>query len=345
MTPGTLLIRADASVSIGTGHVMRCLALAQAWQDQGGRAIFAVSDPPASVCQRLESERIEIWRTKGEPGSAHDARSTTEIARAHDSKWIVVDGYHFGAAYQRELRAAGLRVLFVDDNGHAEFYLADLILNQNIHASENFYKQRDSHTRSLLGPRYCLLRREFEHWNGWKRDVSVLGRKVLVSMGGSDAGNATERVIFALKTIQVQGLDVIVVVGGANPHLDLIESAAHSAGFRVMKDVTDMPKLLAWADVIVAAAGSICWEICAMALPAVLIVTASNQVAVAQCLAELQVAFRLDSGVEGITRELPALLTKLIESRELRQRLSSRAAGLVDTEGSARVVQEILDFA
>lgn len=342
MTPGTLLIRTDASVAIGTGHVMRCLALAQAWQDKGGRVVFVMSDFPEFLRQRLESERIEIQPAKGEPGSERDANSAVELALANESRWIAVDGYHFGADYQRKLKTEGLRVLFLDDNGHADFYAADLVLNQNIHADESLYERRDSSTRLLLGTGYCLLRREFRDWKEWKRAIPGAARRILVSMGGSDACNATEAVIAALRTIPVEELEVIVIVGGANPHLKSIESAAGPAGYRVVKDSKDMSKLLAWADVAVVAAGSICWEICAMALPAVLIVTASNQIAAAHRLAELQIALKLDSGVEGIAAELPALLKKTIDSQSLRQSLSSRATQLVDTEGAARVVEEML---
>ena len=344
MSPGSLLLRADASVAIGTGHVMRCLALAQAWQDVGGDAVFVMAEPLPSIRERLLAEKIAVVPLDSAPGSRDDARYAAELAKRRGDAWVVVDGYHFDSDYQRELKSAGLRVLFVDDNAHAGSYAADIILNQNAHADERQYEMREPYTRLLLGSRYVLLRREFRPWREWTRTIPAVGRKVLVSMGGSDFGNVTAAMIPALKSIPVEGLDVAVVAGGSNPHLESLERALQGAGdgFRLLKDVADMPRLLAWADVALAAAGSISWEICALGLPALLVVTASNQMLAAHRVAALGAALNLDSATEGIAIAFPPVLLKLIESESMRQSLSLRARELVDGDGAARVVQALL---
>ncbi len=84
-----------------------------------------------------------------------------ELAAAHRASWIVVDGYQFDIAYQRALKAAGLKVLVVDDGGRCGTYCADLVLDQNLDASEVAYSNREAYTRLLLGTRYVMLRREF----------------------------------------------------------------------------------------------------------------------------------------------------------------------------------------
>jgi UDP-2,4-diacetamido-2,4,6-trideoxy-beta-L-altropyranose hydrolase len=347
VSPETILIRADASVAIGTGHVMRCLALAQAWQDRGGKAVFAMAEPPLSVCCRLLSEGMEVVPLEIQPGGREDARWLAELARQRAANWVVVDGYHFDADYQTELKTAGLRVLFVDDNAHADHYTADIVLNQNLHADENLYTSRAPYTRLLLGPRYVLLRREFQSWRNWQRSIPATGRKVLVSMGGSDPGNMTATLLPALRSIQVEGLEVTVIAGGSNPHVESLERTiqASGAGFRLLKDVTDMPALMAWADVMLAAAGSICWEICAMALPALLLVTASNQTLAAHRLAAFGAVRLLDPGTETIEVACASSLQNIMESQDIRNNLSSNARELVDMDGSARVVsalQEVL---
>src|SRR5205809_6547913 len=101
MAPGTLSIRADASVAIGTGHVMRCLALAQAWRDAGGRVVFATNDLSPAIEPRLRSERIEVVKCNAVGGSAQDALQLEELSRAHHADWVVVDGCQFNAEYQR----------------------------------------------------------------------------------------------------------------------------------------------------------------------------------------------------------------------------------------------------
>jgi UDP-2,4-diacetamido-2,4,6-trideoxy-beta-L-altropyranose hydrolase len=323
---------------MGTGHAMRCLALAQAWQDAGGKAVFAMADPLPSIRDRLLLAGMDIVPMNAPPGGHEDARCAAELAHQCAAAWIVVDGYHFGTDYQRELKAAGLQVLFVDDSGQAGPYAADIVLNQNVYADESLYLDRQPYTRLLVGSRYVMLRREFQMWRDWKRMIPPVGRKVLVCMGGSDPGNVTAAVIPALRSIRVEDLEVVVVAGGGNPHLQSLEAAMglSNGGFRLLKDVVNMPELMAWADVILAAAGSICWEMCAMALPSLLVVTASNQVQAAQRLAALGATQLLDSGTNTIATA--AALWSLLESQNSRQNLSSRARELVDLAGAARVV-------
>ncbi len=330
-----LLIRADASVAIGTGHVMRCLALAQAWQDAGGKAAFAMAETTPAIGKRLKSEGCEIFRVASDSGEKDDASQTIGLGRQVGARWIVVDGYQFSDEYQCVLKDAGFKVLFLDDYGHANHYYADLVLNQNVHADEAMYQSRTPHTRLLLGTRFCLLRREFLQWREWKRVISPQVRKILVSMGGSDAGNVTSKVLPALKSIQAE---VIAVAGGSNPHVESLEREAKSdVGFRLLKDVENMPALMAWADVAVVAAGSICWEICVTGLPSILVVTASNQKDVAETLARAEAALALDSRTNDMAVSMPPLLRKLADSDSFRQSLSSKARELVDIDGAARV--------
>ncbi|MBE3120100.1 MAG: UDP-2,4-diacetamido-2,4,6-trideoxy-beta-L-altropyranose hydrolase, partial [Candidatus Atribacteria bacterium] len=144
-----LLLRVDASARIGTGHVMRCLALAQAWQEKGGRATFVMTTETPAVEARLASEGMQVTHLVTQPGSPEDAQQTVGLAQQREAVWIVVDGYYFGADYQQTIKRAGLRLLFVDDYGHAGHYYADLVLNQNIYANESLYPKREPHTRLL----------------------------------------------------------------------------------------------------------------------------------------------------------------------------------------------------
>jgi UDP-2,4-diacetamido-2,4,6-trideoxy-beta-L-altropyranose hydrolase len=161
MTVSTnLLIRCDANLTIGTGHVMRCLALAQAWKNAGGHAAFAMAETTPAVEERIHAETMEVLPLTESAGSTDDALRTAGLARQNAASWVVVDGYVFGLEYQARLKRAGLQVLFLDDIGHAAYYSADLVLNQNAHASQALYPNREASTRLLLGPRFVLLRRE-----------------------------------------------------------------------------------------------------------------------------------------------------------------------------------------
>jgi UDP-2,4-diacetamido-2,4,6-trideoxy-beta-L-altropyranose hydrolase len=338
--PGTLLLRSDASTAMGTGHVMRCFALAQAWQDAGGQAAFAMADGSPAIRQRLCAENMEVMPLQTSAGTEDDAKKVAELASRCAAAWVTVDGYQFGSAYQRQLKADGVKLLFLDDYGHAAPYSADLVLNQNVHAQKSFYADREVYTRLLLGPRYAMLRREFERWRNWEREIAQVGRKVLVTMGGSDPDNVSARVIEASGMVPVEGLEVAVVVGGSNPHSESLERLAVRCGGRVRlrSDVSNMSELMAWADVAVSAAGTTCWEMCLLGLPAILIDLAENQRPIAQDLDRKGCAVYFGSSSDVDSARMAAKLEWMLLSPDVRDACSHRASRLVDGYGAKRIV-------
>ena len=337
---GTLLIRADGGSQTGTGHVMRCLALAQAWRRTEDQVLFAQMESTPALRRRLEAEGCEVACGEAVPGSPADARQTLALAAARQAAWIVGDGYPLGETWQQQIKDAGGRLLVLDDYGHAGRYVADLVLNQNLYATAECYARRETYTRLLLGTRYALLRREFQKYAGWQRQIPPIARKVLVTLGGSDPDNATGKVIEALR--HRPDLEATIVVGGSNPNLEQLKSAvAGAAKVRLVVDATDMPELMAWADVAVAAAGSTSWELAFMGLPVVSLVLADNQAPVAAALAREGVGLSLGDyrgcSVEAIAQTLGRLV---IEAGE-REAMSRRARRLVTGDGAALVVTRL----
>jgi UDP-2,4-diacetamido-2,4,6-trideoxy-beta-L-altropyranose hydrolase len=322
---------------------MRCLALAQAWQDAGGRALFAIADPSSSVRERLLKESVNILAVSASAGTAEDASRTVALAREHAAAWVVVDGYQFGVDYQQALKSAGFKVLFLDDYGHAGHYFADLVLNQNVFADRSAYENRESYTRLLLGPQYCLLRREFNAWREWRREIVPVGHRVLVTMGGSDPENFTERAIDALNLIEGEKLEATVVVGGGNERSELLTCIAARVGKKiaVRRDISNMAELMAWADVAVSAAGTTCWEMCLMGLPALLVDLAENQTPVARELDRRGCAIHLGGPRDVSSERLAEQVERLLSSRDDRLAMSLRCRELVDGEGTRRVLSAL----
>lgn len=336
-----LLIRADASVEIGTGHVMRCLALAQAWQDAGGQAVFAMAESTAAIQARLAAESCHLVAVQCEPGSPDDARQTVAVGRQCQAEWVVMDGYRFTAEYQQALKDAGFKVLCFDDNGQAGHYYADFVLNQNVYAKEEMYVARGANTRLLLGPQYCMLRREFRAWRGWKRAIATIGRKVLVTMGGSDPENLTELVVAALH--QLPGIEAVVVVGGSFPRDSAFGEAAsdNNGWMRIEKNVLNMPELMAWADVAVAGAGTTCGEMCRLQLPMAVIDVAENQRPIARALGSLGAAIHLGTAKTVTEGEIAIQVARLLESSTERAKLAECCGRLVDGWGTDRLLREL----
>ncbi|MGD1809774.1 UDP-2,4-diacetamido-2,4,6-trideoxy-beta-L-altropyranose hydrolase [Dapis sp. BLCC M126] len=338
-----LLIRVDASTKIGTGHVMRCLALAQALQDEGGEAIFALATHAPNLESRLRSEGMKVVHIDVKLGSTEDASETSDLANSCGCQWVVVDGYHFLGEYKRQIKDAGLSSLFIDDYGNSEYYYADFILNQNVYAHEGFYQNRESYTKLLLGTKYALLRREFCQWQEWVREIPPVARKILVTLGGADPDNVTLKVIQALQEVIIDGLEVVVVVGGSNPHYEELLAAVEKSevSIELRKNVTNMPELMAWADIAIAAGGSTTWELAFMGLPSLLIVLADNQRAIAETLNKIGVSVNLGWHSDVSANCLSQNITQLIKEEKKRSQITKLSQQLVDGDGSSRVLMEL----
>ncbi len=342
---GTLLVRADASPRMGTGHVMRCLALAQAWQDAGGQAVFVMAaGTPSPIQARLTHEGFRVQLLPATPGGDEDVARTTDLAGATGARWVVLDGYHFGASYQRQIKASGLRLLAIDDNAHAEHYWADLVLNQNLHADESLYRNREPCTRLLLGTRFALLRREFRRAQG-RRIVPAVGRKLLVTLGGSDPDGVMFKVLTALEQVDLPGLEVIAVIGGSNPHRAALEQAARACRARVsiQADVTDMASLMAWADAAVAAGGTTTWERALLGLPGLVFVLADNQREISAAVQRLGLGWDLGPHQDVSVPALALAISRLMRDQAARAAMAERGPALVDGQGVLRVMGMLVE--
>ena len=339
-----LLIRADASSQIGTGHIMRCLALAQAWQVEGGKATFLMGMIAPGLENRLEAESCTVIHHEAILGSQEDSDLTIALAQEIKAEAVVVDGYHFDSVYQKQLKQAGLRVLFIDDNGHADRYYADWVLNQNIYAHERLYPDKEPYTQLLLGTRYALLRKEFWPWREWHRETTSHPHKILVTLGGGDPDNVTLKVIQALQQIEVDILEVVVVVGASNPHYGILQEAIQASRHKVelRQNVTNMPELMAWADIAIAASGSTSWELAFMGLPSLTITIADNQKQIAAKLHQLNIVNHVGWFADIRIHLLNEAISHLLVSVERRQSMSDRSRRQVDGWGAKRVMDSLL---
>ena len=338
-----LLVRADVSESTGTGHVMRCLALGQAWQEAGGQVLFAMSVNSPNVARRLVDEQIEVSYLSKPANGLEDADNTVALARQTRASWVVVDGYGFDHDYQKVLKDAGLRLLILDDYGHAAHYYADLVLNQNLDATESRYQSREPHSRLLLGTSYALLRREF--WIRGEREmrIALAGRKVLVTLGGSDPNNITLKVIRALRLLEALKLHVKVVLGPANSHHGTIRRELKYLDRmpELLVAPADMPDLMAWADIAVTAAGSTCWELAFMGVPLISVVASENQRGIAGGLAKIGVGINLGWHETVTEKAIARSVEQLVSDCEVRSKMSRFGRTLVDGLGASRVIAEM----
>ena len=337
-----VVFRADADARIGTGHLMRCLALGQAWQDDGGEVHFVTACPSERLLKLLRGESFIVHPLEYNYSCPLDWRTTEQVLAGNSDSWLALDGYHFDSAYQQRAKDAGFPLLVMDDLAALPHYYADIVLNQNIQANSSDY-HCESYTKLLLGPKYVLLRREFLQWRDWQRTIPEVARKVLVTLGGGDPENVTLKIIAALQQTDVKELEATVVVGDTNPHLDDLRSIVSESRVPItlLSQVGNMPEVIASTDVAIAAGGTTSWELAFLGTPRLVLVLASNQAPIASGLEISGAAVNLGLHVSVSTAQIASELTRLLEHANLRKEMSERARALVDGEGRDRVIMHL----
>lgn len=327
---GTLLVRADASPTMGMGHLLRTLALAQAWQDRGGTVVCATIDPPDRARCRLEREGVEVLHVDRPAGGAGDLAWTCGIAHER-AACVVVDGYHLGVPFANALVDAGLRTLLVDDMGSAAPIRA-MVLNQNLHGTRSIYPLAGDLV--LVGTRYAMLRRELLRMRRPPGPAAVRARSALVTFGGADPARLTEAAALALLAAGLER--VVAVVGPAAPGL----GPGHP-GIELHVDPPDFFGLAASTDMAVVAAGSTVWEFAWLGVPMALVSTAANQEPMLAAAVGAGMAIGL-GGAEAFRLAPPIpRLAEFAGDAAGRASLTSTGRSLIDGQGAARVAEAL----
>jgi UDP-2,4-diacetamido-2,4,6-trideoxy-beta-L-altropyranose hydrolase len=337
-----LIIRADANTAIGTGHVMRCLALSQCWQDEGGDILFVTACDNENLNRRIKNEGFKLIRINTAYPDPADWVEMEKVLMNRNSTLVVLDGYHFDSDYQKRIKSMGHKLLVIDDMAYLNYYFADIILNQNIGAEKIEYPC-EPETKLLLGTKYALLRREFSKWRTFKRNIPPVARKILVTMGGGDHDNVTLKVLQAIGMLEIAGLEITAVVGAANPHFEQVSAFAGRSKHRVaVKEATEnMAELIAWADLAVSAGGSACWEMAFMGLPILIIATAANQIGYYNKKG-LANYFKLAGRHSALnSSDIASLISSLANDLTKRTQLSVNGPRLIDGYGTIRVINTI----
>lgn len=340
----TILFRADASAETGTGHIMRCLALAQALQAWGCEIVFLCFKIPERLKRLLQRENIEVVVFCDDGiGSTGDADITARIAHVLQADWVIADGYAFDGPYQRMIKEHRLNLMALDDYGHAQDYAADIILNPGIRPNPDLYLRRRPSTQLLLGPQYFPLRREFLEIPRYPRLTSPLGEKILVTLGGADPGQVTLKVIESLTELDQQ-LQIRVVAGPSYPDLDRLKAAIRQRQILLLQEVDDMAELMMWADIGISAGGGTLAEMAYLGLPAIIIQTAENQAASRFYDTEYGASLYLgDAGTVSNDQILDSV--KLLCANSLkRQKMRENGWKLIDGNGGRRVYEALLPF-
>ncbi len=329
-----LLIRADATAQMGTGHVMRCLALALAAQDYGLDVLLMGRIEVPWVVARLREEGINFECLPGSTPSHEEPMELLNRIASFKPQMVVLDGYHFGLDCHKAVMAGGYKLLVIDDYAHLPEYQADILLNQN--AGSELIAYKGAVGQYLLGPSFALLRPEFLRARPMAetRNFNGLARNILLTLGGGDFAHFLPYLVPALSIPEMAGATLRVLAGSMSENAIREALSGSPAEIEILSRVNDIPNLLLWADLCVTAGGSTCWELCCLGVPFLTVELAENQRASMEYLAKMHIApiFSL------IDFKL------YLSDCFCRQAISNAALPLVDGRGCSKILGTMLEI-
>lgn len=357
--------RCDASLDIGSGHVMRCLTLAAALRENGHLCRFICRDLPGHMAEIISesgfpvtllskptSNFISIAGSHPHERWAGVTWKTdvveTQKALPNECEWLVLDHYAFDVNWEKAIRSFVKRVFVIDDLADRA-HESDLILDQSIgRCTADYDGLLPSSTIRLIGPQYAILRPEFLKQRGQsisrRQEAGFALHHLLIFMGGVDSPNITSKILRSLNRVMVASLDqVTVVMGPMAPALEEVRSLIPnlSVPTRLVVGAQDMATLMHEADLAIGGVGGTTLERCCLGLPTLTVVMADNQRFMAKVLQDLGASITLadittDQDLQIKDFDLPQILSRL-GLGQLKE-MTNACINITDGQGTGRVL-------
>ncbi|MDM7858932.1 UDP-2,4-diacetamido-2,4,6-trideoxy-beta-L-altropyranose hydrolase [Thiopseudomonas acetoxidans] len=359
-----IVLRVDASIEMGSGHVMRCLTLADALTQAGAECHFICREHPghlnALITERghivnslpyIEQHKQRQYSKAEELAHANWLRATQEqdlescipILKLLQPDWLIVDHYAIDERWHKKLRPYCQKIMVIDDLADRQ-HDCDLLLDQTFGRSEEDYVLLvPEHCEILCGAQYALLRPEFAQWRDYslKRRAQGQLEHLLINLGGVDKDNITTEILQALaNTALPDNCRITVVMGATAPWVERVQQQAALMPWptEVKVGVNNMAELMANSDLAIGAAGATSWERCCLGLPSIVICLADNQRKVIRSLEQSGAAIlcSLEESISSIK-----LSPKLKLAEHFLVRLIKNSSIIIDGLGCNRVVNKI----
>jgi UDP-2,4-diacetamido-2,4,6-trideoxy-beta-L-altropyranose hydrolase len=362
-----IIFRTDASLEIGTGHVIRCLTLAGSLRHLGWQCKFICREHQGNLVDHIRNCGYEVGvlpiadydlvvkQTTYEKQSRYskwlgsdwrsDAAQTKICIGSEIVDWLIVDHYAIDIQWESELREVCHRLMVIDDLANRK-HDCDILLDQNLGRIKFDYAQLVSENcLILLGPHYALLRPEFSQFRkcSLKRRTTPKMEHLLIGMGGVDQSNTTEHILEILKSCKLPSeLRITVVMGIHAPWLNRVQLCATKMPYltEVKVNLTNMAKLMAISDLAIGAAGSASWERCCLGLPSLIKINADNQLPIANALQKVGAA-KIFTESEEVSA-LSTVMTKLVDNMQALSDLSRISSKITDGYGARRVSEYLV---
>lgn len=349
--------RVDASIEIGTGHVMRCLTLAEELKCQGHECLFICRDHEGHLGKYIIEKGFTVfllkkvisnnsdfpnWNVYANWLGIHwedDALQTLQVLAHRNIDWLVVDHYALDARWEQLLTPQACQIMVIDDLADRP-HICELLLDQTFgRKSQDYNKWLPKNCKILCGSDYALLRQEFSNLrsHSLERRKNSIFRKLLITMGGVDKYNVTGKVMSALCHSKLpKDCNITVVMGSTAPWISTIKEQAKVMPWstNVLVGVNNMAELMAASDVAIGAAGSTSWERCCLGLPAILLVLAENQLSIADALEKAGASEVIQ--INDIEKQLP--ISRLLTSKKQMHSMSNASSKVTSGNGVSKII-------
>jgi len=352
-----ITFRTDSSLQIGSGHIMRCLTLADELRQRGAEVTFVCREYPGTMIGLIETKGYPVVRLAqaeaeyavapddlthaawlGVPWQ-QDASDTITAVRDARPQWLIIDHYAIDHRWEELLRPHVGKIMVIDDLADRA-HDCELLLDQNLYPEMELRYDNlvPAGCQKLLGPRYALLRPEFAAARKTLRQRSGEIKRVLIFFGGVDPTNETTKAVEAVAAINFRQFEVDVVVGGGNPHQTQIQNFCTAQdGFHYHCQVNNMAELMAAADLAIGAGGTATWERCALGLPSLVVVLAENQVDLAATASRYGLFFSLGGAATVTIETIQEALRVFTRAPENLLAYTKQGMEFVDARGVQRL--------
>ena len=334
-----VVFRVDASLEMGTGHVMRCLTLANELKQQNHEIVFICRELTGNLILLIKYPVLVLPKNDNFQSDGlylnwlgatqeQDAEQTIKVI-PKNIDLLIVDSYALDEIWHKQLKPYTKKIMVIDDLADRQFD-CNVLLNQNLGTQIEDYKDKVlNNCELLLGCDYALLRPEFPNLREKaliKRKNTKVIKNILISMGGSDITNKTYDILQEVS----DDLNIVVILGGISPHNKIIKNYAKSKkNVKVVVDADNISSLMFDADLAIGAGGSTSWERCCLGLPTLLYVLAENQRKIAGNLEQL--------GAVKIVDNLKVNLQNILNNFSFWQIMSEKAQTVCDGIGVKRI--------
>lgn len=356
-----IAFRTDASVQIGSGHVMRCLTLADALREQGAECQFICREHEGHMMSLIEQRGYPVkalpalmntFNPAAEPAHAawlgcdweEDAKQTQQAIGADVIDWLIVDHYALDQRWHQALRPSTKHLMVIDDLADRPLD-CDLLLDQNFGSSAALYAGLvPQECLQLHGPDYALLKPVYAERRAKMRQRSGEIQRVLIYFGGgADHADLTGQAVRAFDHHELADVQLDVVVSAAYAHLSSLQAFAVQRGnVSLHSQLPDLAELMAQADLAIGAGGATTWERCCMGLPSIVISIAENQRPACEALARAGLIRYLGDASSVSVSAVQTVVRQLSQDTQQMRLLSESSMRLVDGNGVFRTIESMI---